>query len=460
MVYVRSFDEQGKDEKEVDEGSSLTTNTGGVIGTGQQGDPKAAKRESGAFTNLRQYVEVNALQAKQFTADTTNALRSGIEQGKDTVRREYDGFKGQVDQNTIRDDEQLRGRNASEIVGDDTARDAYQKRLNASYTGPTAFTSEKGYQDLADKQQTIGNTSTFAGKKQVAQDLYTKQRPTYTQGEANLDGVFLNQPKDSRQQFQALRDWTEGEVGGFKSGIADQSGALVQAAQDTTQQTRDTYRQDLAGDRSALNSSVDQAVLAENQRRKAAYDQAVNSGEKYDSGGWNKLTNELNQADYIRYGGDVNSSHVLTDQQLAEARALAALGGDPTSNPYTGRQEASEAFSIDQAYQDQVASLQTEAKQNENAFNETVYNAERDAYEKMVGYVDTGDSQSTLSRNWIVARMREIPLGPNPLNRENLGQHFDDLGITTPHEMQEYLVGKYASTGSGNGFGGLATFDE
>ena len=453
MAFVRDFEEEDKDK-----GGNLSNTGGGVIGQGQAANPQAPKRSSGSFTNLQSYLDVNRDQAKQFTSDTTNTLREGVGQAQGTVRKEYDGFKGQVDQNTIRDDEQLRGRNASEIVGDDTAREAYQKRLNASYTGPTAFTSEKGYQDLADKQQTIGNTSTFAGKKQVAQDLYTKQRPTYTQGEANLDGVFLNQPKDSRQQFQALRDWTEGEVGGFKSGIADQSGALVQAAQDTTQQTRDTYRQDLAGDRSALNSSVDQAVIEENKRRKAAYDQAMTDAQSYKTAGWNTQAAELNQADYIDYGGDVSGSNVITDQQLAEARALAALGGDPTLNPYTGRQEASEAFSIDQAYQDQVASLQTEAKQNENAFSETLNNAEREAFKGMVAQPAFGNSLDGFVRGALTTKVFDTPLGPNPMGHQTLREHYAHLGIKTADQLKQYLADKYATPPQdASGFGEQAT---
>lgn len=222
MPYI---DEDLLDDEEQDGQISAGS---GVIGAGGPSDQQAAntaKKGSGQFANLDEYLRVNQPQA--FGENLAGKVGEDVSKASDAVDQTGQQFRSRVDQSTIAPDEDVVSRatgkapskqdgqpntmpvyDPSEFVKDENNVDAWNKLFNAKYTGPAQF------EDSADLfNSATGAAKTAVGKASAANseggrfallDTYFG-KPTYSAGQKSLDNLLVQNDTNANQAFDQVQ---------------------------------------------------------------------------------------------------------------------------------------------------------------------------------------------------------------------------------------------------------------
>jgi hypothetical protein len=204
------IDEELLDDEEQD-GSQISASSQ-VIGSGTTAEQAAntAKKGSGQFANLDEYLRVNEPQA--FGEKLAGKVGSDIDESSNAVQKANQEFQSRVDASKVTEDPDLVSRAVADpesVLNNDADRAQWEKRFNARYEGPNSLV------DAADLfQSTRGATQTAMGKAGATKseggrfallDNYFG-KPDYTSGQKSLDNLLVQNDKQANDAFAQVRE--------------------------------------------------------------------------------------------------------------------------------------------------------------------------------------------------------------------------------------------------------------
>lgn len=370
MPYINQDDEELKKQQESESLQNISGQSA-ILSTDAP-SKKGGAMDSGSFTNLNQYLEANKENAGQMgtkiASDITGqgqATRTGIQ---DTSAE----FNQLADQGTLKGLDKAPGEAQNIIQQARTSAKAGQvdqnqisrfgEIANAQYKGPQDLTGTTKYANTAQQyekaQQAAKNASSDEGRFSLLKDAYA--RPTYSQGQQNLDNLLLTGNQGAKANIQAAAAGLS-DLSGMWSGAQNNAAQLAAQRQAATSAARESSRANALEARTGRNTEV-QSDLANQQANWAnEYNQYKDLLGAYKGGDLN-LTRQ--QADRLALGDSgtglynilngtqpesyldlkaFDANKVVSQDQFAQLRALDQLSsqfGSPAMSQFTDESQA------------------------------------------------------------------------------------------------------------------------
>lgn len=337
-------------------------NVSGPSGTTAPGAPSASApkpvKNSGSWTNLNSYLDANKDNAQQMG---TNVATKITDQGAKTsglITDSKNDFTTKADAGTIsnlsgaKDDATAivgaaKGNVAdNQITSDQINR--FKDISNAAYKGPADLSGSEYYAGAAENLTKANNyknaATTDEGRFGLLQEFFA--RPTYSQGQKNLDNLLIQGNSDAKNAIQ-----------GSAQGLAGLQGAFDDAQ---------TYATTLAGDRTTASNDANAFARSNLISNRTARTGEVDADIANIQNQWSNEYNDYNQLLSGYDGGKL----VLTPEQAAKLNLTKGSGqglynllnGVPASNYLDlATYDANKVVSKDQFAQ--LAALDQLAKQ-------------------------------------------------------------------------------------------------
>ena len=195
-----------EEEDEQDGGGTQTSSAPSAIG--QNTEPSDQQgTSSGSYTNLQKYIEANS--GRDFGGQVAGKIDEGTNKGLSDLGAREGEFRSAVDENTLDLDEGLKQRISDAPQGLSSEDKTLATNIRTkSYAGPTDFGGgiddpyadlRKHFGGLEEQKKVIGDTT--GSRKALIKQMYN--RPTYTEGEQELDTLILS---GQREPVNAARD--------------------------------------------------------------------------------------------------------------------------------------------------------------------------------------------------------------------------------------------------------------
>lgn len=263
-------------------GITLSSPSGTVVqrapGTPTNGAPKGPS-QSGAYTNLQSYLDVNKEQSAALGADVGNKVKQAGTDARNQMQNASDSFKKQVDDaslanrdTAVQEAKDLVNTGYNQVYGGNYTDDQLNRFKDigtASYQGPSSYTTAKAYDNDGNEsgdlysttQQKINKanqysdaTTSDAGRLTLLQEMYAK--PTYSRGQQSLDNLFLGTSAEGRQALDEARVANQGLDERFASDLntaSNLASSRKSEIADIAKQTQDY----LGSQRNSKNANVD-----------------------------------------------------------------------------------------------------------------------------------------------------------------------------------------------------------
>ena len=373
MPYInQTDDEELKKQQEAQSGTPTNISGQSAVLSTEAPSKMGGAKDSGSFTNLNQYLDANKENAGQMgtkiASDITNqgqATRTGIQ---DTSTE----FNQLADQGTLAglDKAPEEARNivnqaktgAKNAQIDQNQMSRFGEIANATYKGPQDLTGTTKYANTAQQyekaQQAAKNASSDEGRFSLLKDAYA--RPTYSQGQQNLDNLLLTGNQGAKENIQSAATGLN-DLSGMWSGAQSNATQLASQRQAATNAAREGSRANALEARTGRNTEV-QSDLANQQANWAnEYNQYKDLLGGYKGGDLN-LTRQ--QADRLALGGSgtglynilngtqpesyldlkaFDANKVVSQDQFAQLKALDQLSsqfGNPAMSQFTDEAQA------------------------------------------------------------------------------------------------------------------------
>jgi hypothetical protein len=246
MAYVSS----NPDDETLDEGGPLVPGgapTPSAPTTGATGQAAGQKpKTSGRFADLGEYLRVNAPQ--QFGSQLAGKIGQDVDAAGNQLGQASNEFKSRADAGTVKDDQGLIGQVGTNPEGIDVG--AYSKLKDASYGGPTNFSSSSDLYNQttgqANAAESKANASKTEGGRFALLDSYYG-KPQYSQGQKSLDNLLVQNDPNSQQAFKQIQD----NARALQSNVAqtgNQLSAYGNQAKAATEATKNSARSALGID--------------------------------------------------------------------------------------------------------------------------------------------------------------------------------------------------------------------
>lgn len=470
--YLANIEEQEKKKTTTEESQPKQTNTGdsGSITASTTpitpATPDQAKRGSGQFTNLKNYIQAN----RNFNAaggGLAGKVAGNIEtQGRD-VETQIGGAKEAFTQQKtqalepIRQGAQLTQQavaNPMQFAQNQQNVQAVQAARDAEYKGPKSLADLQGRQSQAALQ---GQTQDFTTKVQQGQTEQGRfnllrnmfARPTYSTGQQNLDNLLI---QGQRDQIQRIADTgrTAAKVNQQLRQNIDQASQLgqqaTQEARNIQQQTRGALNQRVLEERDAINTALEQAQRQQDRElyRLASGLQSGNIdkdiAEKYGIAPGQRMFNtnltDLLNAGAIRRGMDPTAETVAREENYDQLAALRNILGQAAEGEslqalqqFTDRTKAGN-FSTDPVFDRNI--LQSRIDAGQAKYNEGIKSLVDDYVDRQIAMAEAQGIDVNLGA---YNRMRETLLqqisgiAPEDISKERLRQ--DVFAAGRPAEL-------------------------
>lgn len=314
MAYIDPSDPNNQQAQMAPNALLQTPQTAGQVSSGPAGGVASAVPPAGVAAqtgggkappvqNLSAYLKANAPQAQGMADKIATTLGAGAKQVQSDMANAQSAFDTEVQTGSVQPDQGLIQQAAADpvnFVKDPNNVQAFQKQLNASYTGPQDFQGTKYYSDLNSKiSSAVANAGSTDPKniRQVVQKLETNP----TAGMTALDALVLQQNPNAIGTVKSAQA-PYATLNQALSDMVTQSNAKIQAAQSGTSAAPQAVKS--VFDPMAQNFK---ATLM-NQLQNAASKQAINSST------YNSLLTNIQSGNYA----------AITPSQYA------ALGVDPS----------------------------------------------------------------------------------------------------------------------------------
>jgi hypothetical protein len=205
-------------------GVSDPGNTGAPGASGAAPSTSAAPAASGQFVNVQKYLNANQGAGNQIGQSLTNTMGQQTQQFGTNVSTDAQGIQNQVNSEKQRlaqasGFQQQVGQNAAQITQDPTKLAAFQQMYAGKTSAPEL---QQQAQQNADAEQStlndIQGMSNLSGSEAGRFQLLKKSlgRPTYTQGQQNLDQLLL-QSEDHGQALNKFQNNINQNVAGAQN---------------------------------------------------------------------------------------------------------------------------------------------------------------------------------------------------------------------------------------------------
>lgn len=268
MPYInQTDDEELKKQQEAQSGTPTNISGQSAVLSTEAPSKMGGAKDSGSFTNLNQYLDANKENAGQMgtkiASDITNqgqATRTGIQ---DTSTE----FNQLADQGTLagldkapeeaRNIVQQARTGAKNAQIDQNQMSRFGEIANAQYKGPQDLTGTTKYANTAQQyekaQQAAKNASSDEGRFSLLKDAYA--RPTYSQGQQNLDNLLLTGNQGAKENIQSAATGLS-DLAGVWSGAQSNAAQLASQRQAATNAAREGSRVNALEARTGRNAEV------------------------------------------------------------------------------------------------------------------------------------------------------------------------------------------------------------
>jgi hypothetical protein len=325
---------------------------------------------SGSFTNLQSYINANS-------GDNTGShVASKLNQEGQQYGANLGNYQSQFnqqaasgynpeDQSGVAQD--LASTSSSSGPSTDQIKN-FQGQYNDKYAGPQSLDTatyssgtpswNSSYQGAQGLQTDLTNYGTSGGQKAILQEQYGS-RPHYTQGEQNLDQLFMQNDPTTRGAFQNLQS-QYGNVGGqydqantaaqgtaaTDTANAQKAAADAQSAYNTTQGDWNTGVQDTnTAAKNRVNAYDAAATTAAQTHNLSPLDQYTNNFAGYTGGNLTYGANPLSFIHAVDPSALATNASTMTQGEASQGNNLNALLGGNTSQ-YTAGQYADPSAQI------------------------------------------------------------------------------------------------------------------
>lgn len=217
MAYQENFLDDEKNKQATDEGGQVLS-SGNDTGSSMPGSqtasgstPTSTDKGSG-FTNLSQYVNANADQAKGMAEKVTGSLRQQLADVPGQVSSFGQTAQKTAQANTINKNAPLEG--ALKTNPGVLAQDQWNKNFQAQtagYKGPNDVTSLAGYNDIGNKinrlDTAVKDTENPLNIGQQLRDAYN--RDNYTAGQNTLDNFLATSGEGAKSLANLRNDYSK-----------------------------------------------------------------------------------------------------------------------------------------------------------------------------------------------------------------------------------------------------------
>lgn len=306
-----------------------------------QATPAGKPTSSGRFQNLNAYLKANSgANVGNRVNDTLSSQGNQLQQNFATAKQNYqqsvDNARQRYDQNLV----SQAGQDPAAFVKNQDNVNKFNKMRDASYQGPTEMDQDYNLRGQAQNFSDLaGQTGTEQGRYGVLRQIYNK--PTYSQGQQNLDNLLLQSNPEQLKQLQdsrVLANQIQSQLGN----TLNQGKTYANEAQKETDLTRNQTRSALdnlvTGFDSGMTGNVKNAISDYNQRfqdeQKALQSgklgsddlaKLINNGDLYKLGDKGLNIYNLNPANYLNKSQNYNPDDVNTINQL---KTQVAQSGD------------------------------------------------------------------------------------------------------------------------------------
>lgn len=205
---------------DISSGSSGAAPT--ASGQGVAAHPTTAKPQQ--YQNLGAYLTANAPQTEAMGQQIAGGLTNQFNQVQGGIDQATQGFNQAVQQGKTSLDQSLidaAAANPAQFVQGAGNVDAFQKQLNAQYTGPTDFTQNNAYTGLNAQVQNAVQTAQNAASPSGLQTIVAPYERNPTRGIQGLDALLLQQNpgaqsaiKSAAQPLASLGDYFGAQTAG------------------------------------------------------------------------------------------------------------------------------------------------------------------------------------------------------------------------------------------------------
>lgn len=400
MAFYSEDDDQNQQAGNGTDQPGVSKPGSGLVGGGNQTQGGAAAAAPGEqakqstpgnaspFVGINEYLKSNKQQSGKLGGMVGGFVGNKVDQASQKLGQAEQDFGKQVDQSTVKFDENL----ANQIKSDPTQLIRDQNKVNQvksmakGYAGPSDFQTNQAFQsvkgDLDKAQTAVGNLGNAQGQKQLLTEQQLETRGgKLNRGAATLDQALLQASPEARAALKPVE-----EKGAQLKGTLDQTianamakvaGAQKQSAE-TNKQLEDLYKQQYQQQQDRLfgrAADVNQNVARQMQELKGRafggatdqdlamlglsrgdYDSLINDFRQYAPQQGNAYEGDAGALfnSYVRSAGDPNANiqNVATAEDYARAQALrelAGFGGEYLANPALAGSYATDLVDFDLA---------------------------------------------------------------------------------------------------------------
>ncbi|MBL7672501.1 MAG: hypothetical protein JNM39_18635 [Bdellovibrionaceae bacterium] len=402
MPYLNEPTEEELQKQQNISGQSSVVNTEAPT---KAGGPQA----SGSFTNLNQYLDANKENAVQLGQGVAGHIENQGNEARTGIQNTEADFNQLADKGTLKDLDKApeeaqniikqasTGTKNAQVNQAQTSR--FGEIANATYKGPKDLTGSSYYNDTNQKyqkaQEAKQNASSDEGRFSLLKSAYA--RPTYSQGQQNLDNLLLtgnNQAKTTVQSAANGLSDLEGKWTGAQTNAAN----LATKRQADTNAARAQSRTNALQAQFNRNAEVDSDLDAKQANWANEYNQYKDLLGAYKGGDLNLTRQQADrlalkdsgQGIYNLLNGTQPESYldlqafdankVIGQDQFAQLAALDKLTNQFSSPAMSRFTDESQAGTLDATKAFNASRFGQAANQAETGFQDWARNTNTEAY--------------------------------------------------------------------------------
>lgn len=372
MPYLnQDEDELKKQQEQAAAGPQSISGQSAVLSTDAPSKQGGAK-DSGSFTNLNQYLEANKNNAAQMGTKIASDITGQGQTARTGIQDTSTEFNQLADQGTLANLDKAPGE-AQNIVQqartgaksgqiDQNQMSRFGEIANAQYKGPQDLTGTTKYANTAQQyekaQQAAKNASSDEGRFSLLKDAYA--RPTYSQGQQNLDNLLITGNQQAKQNIQSAASGL-GDLGGMWSGAQDAASKLAAQRTADTNAAREGSRANALAARTGRNAEVKSDLDKQQADWANEYNQYKDLLGAYKGGDLNLTRQQADRLDLNDSGQGIynllngtqpesylnlkafDENKVVSQDQFAQLKALDQLSsqfGSPNMSKFTDENQA------------------------------------------------------------------------------------------------------------------------
>lgn len=346
----KSLAQLDEEKKKLQQSNNIsgTSNTFDIPGANQSSTAPKAEKKSGSWTNLNQYLSANKEQAGAMADKVVGDIDSTAMSADQKLNQVKASAPGQVQALSAQGLKTDYLDKADQL--NDDQKSAYNSfKSTGGYSGPSSIYDVSGYSDAENftKQadQKLKQAQSEGGRQALLKDAY--KRPTYSQGQSQLDNLLVQNDAGSKTKFNDVQSkWSnlnsmlDGTTSDVNSKISSNlataqankglfAGAEEEYANEflnPIKQRASDFNAALPGKITSVTSDLSDDVLSEDTLAQLGLSEGQNL---YDSVLSNYLKTDATQA---------NANNMATAQERAKYAALMNLiGKDATDITADGK---------------------------------------------------------------------------------------------------------------------------